>query len=542
MKTFNPLIRFLSKSGLLFFLFLGSQVQAQQVKSAQQTDTIIGFNFVVNMSKAVQDGVFKPDSGVVDVVLDQEIPVLRLVPEAGYKYSGSISTGLDSGMIYHYKYRINDTVWETVTRTALAGPGYTKLNDWWNNEVLNTTIFEVNMGVQVSLGNFDPLTDHVHLLGTMNDWQGSPAMELTDSVHFLYSVTYPLDPGSIQEYKFRINQDSSGLELINLPNRMLLVKPGALAFTHDFDNMNPAKLPMTFHCNMKYFIQASHFDPLVDFLDVAGNFNLWNGQDVLFNVMDDSIYTTTLFLDTTWIHNGPLEFKFRINGDWNTAERYGKPNRTYDFHDTIGGNPNVFSCWYDDKDPGIPTPPWVYQVGIQGKVVQKQVLSGYYSYENVNGIPEGISLYNWYQSTDSLGIHLIPIDSAWHITYTVDTTDIGKWLVFEVIPVAASGDSAIGKAVRVVTPNKAGTVGIGETGNSFAMVYPNPCRDIITIVSLSVIEKIELFSYTGVKIMNLNGIRQKTVRMDLGMLPPGLYYLQAYGRNQESGVIKVIRY
>ncbi len=540
MKSNTPSY-YLRTTGFFFLLFIGLQIQAQSFKSAIQTDTVFGFNFVVNMSKAIRDSVFRPDSGVVDVILDQDVPALRLVPGEDYKYSGSINTGLDSGITYHYKYRINDTVWETVNRTVTAVPGYINLSDWWNNEVMNSTRYEVNMGIQVESGKFDPVNDQVFILGTMNDWQGSPAMQRTDTINYFYSITYSSDPFSVQEYKFRINGDSSGLELINQPNRMLLVREGANMIIHDFNNINPAKLPMTFNCNMKYFIQAGHFDENSDFLDVAGSFNNWEGGDVLFDLANDSMYTTTLFLDSSLIQGSPLEFKFRINGNWNTAELFGKPNRNYEFHDTIGGNPNIFICWYNDNNPEIPTPPWVYNVGIQGEIIQKQVLSGYYSYENVNGIPEGISLYKWYQSSDSLGINLIPIDSAWHITYTIDTTDIGKWLVFEVTPVAASGDSAIGKAVRVITPCKAGTVGITETGKLFALVYPNPTTDYLEVESINELISIELFGYNGSKIKSITGIHQKKTRIDVSNLPSGFYILKANGRNKESGMVKFVK-
>jgi len=533
--------RIFSTIGIILLIFTTFQIRAQREKSIFTPDTVFILQFQVNMSKAVQDGIFRPDSGVVDVVLDHEVPVLRLVPGAGYKYSGSIIAGLDSGVTYHYKYRINDSVWETVTRTATAVEGITSLNDWWNNEVMNSTLFRVNMKYQVESGRFHPESDHMVILGSMNDWQGSTAMQRTDTVNFLYSISYSLDPGSIQEYKFRINSDSSGLELLNKPNRMLRIAEGATEVTNDFDNVNPAKLPMTFNCNMKYFIQAGHFDLASDFLDVAGSFNNWEGQDILFDLLNDSMYTVTLFLDTAFIHGNPLEFKFRINGNWNSAELWGKPNRIYTFHDTTGNNPNVFSCWYDDKNPGILMPPWVYNVGIQGNIIQKQVLTGFYSYENVNGIPEGISLYKWYQSNDSLGTTLIPIDSAWHINYTIDTTDIGKWLVFEVTPVAASGDSAMGNPVRVITPCKAGTVGIEDLGNIISRGYPNPTHRYLEIEALSPLEKIEFYGYNGIRILCLQGINQKRVRIDLSDLPAGLYILKALSRNQESGMMKVVK-
>ena len=504
------------------------------------TDTVFGFNFQVNMTRAVEEGIFRPDSDFVYVVLDQGVASMSLVPGPSYTYSAIVINGIDSGLTYHYKFRINDTLWEVVDRSATAMEGITTVKTWWNQVALNYTSFVVNMAYAKESGQFNPEKDTVQILGTMNNWAGSPPLRRIDTT-LSYFMIYTLDPGTVQQYKFRINSDSAGLELLNKPNRMLRIPDTLLAVSHFFNNFNPATLPMTFNCRMQYYLRAAHFNPLNDYLDVAGNFNDWGANDVLFDPDHDSVYTLVKYLDTAYIHHPPLQFKFRINGDWLTSELQGKPDRSYQFHDSVGQNPNGFTAWYDDKDPSVPTRPWAYNVAIQGKMNNHQVISGIYSYEDVNGRPEDSTTFQWYRCDDQQMTNLTPIDTAVRITYTIDTLDIGKYLVFEVTVRATGGDSAIGYPVRVVSVSKVGNVGIGELENLIAMVYPNPTTGSMTLLTLKELTRVEILSLYGQVIFKQEITGQKSVSLDLGMLPSGLYVVKAYSKDRETGFARIIR-
>jgi hypothetical protein len=527
-------------SATLAIILLLTLIVPVPATGQHQPDTIFAFSFNVNMSKAVQQGIFHPDSDYVYVVPDHGIAAVRMVPGPGYKYSFLLSSGLDSGEVFQFRFRINDSLNETVTRSAVAAQGTVVINAWWNDDPANITTFRTDMTYMIAAGTFDPETDSLDIVGTMNNWQGSGRM-LREDTTFVYTINYTLDPGSVQQYKFRINADSSGLELMNQPPRMLRIPDTAITRLHYFNNYNPAWLPMTFNCNMKFYIESAFFDRSSDYLDVAGTFNGWGANDVLFDAEADSVYTTTLFLDTTMFHPGPLEFKFRINGDWNTAELSGKPDRTYVFHDTTGIGPNIFSCWYDDKDPAIPAPPWAYNVAIQGALINHQVISGSYGYANVNGIPEGISVYRWYQSNDSLGTAPVLIDSAGHIGYEIDTTDIGKWLIFEVTPIAASGDSATGKPVRVITSSKVGGVGLDELNSIIVKVFPNPTDGLLTMEARQEVTRIEILNFLGQVILQETCRNSFRNTLSVSQLPSGIYLLKAYGMHHETGQVKIIR-
>lgn len=524
------------------FLVLIILIAQRAFAISEKTDTTYGVEFRLDLSKAVEQHIFKPDSDQVFMVADHGLAPLRLVKGPGYRYTGIVSAGLDSGVIYQFKFRINQNIYETVDRTFEAKPGYQILSFWWNDDPANRTTFVVNMYFARYYGLFNPETDSVFLLGTMNKWAGNRLSRVDTSMN--YALTLALEPGETHEYKYRINADSSGLELLFKPNRIMRVPDTLMTIASDFNNFNPAKREITFECNMEYYIRANHFDPDLDYPVISGNFNPGSFENVLFDQDNDSVYQLTTYLDTAWISQGPLEFRFGINNDPVRAELAGKPARMYAFHDTTGQNPNFFTCFFNDLDPSIPTPPWVYNVNINGLLIYKKTLSGAYNYENVNGIPEGLTRYQWYRSDNALGLNAIAIDSATAINYTIDTVDISQWLVFEVTPVALSGDSAVGKPIRVVTSGNisAWDVGISEIALLDILIYPNPCDDYFFVVSQSQISMIEVTDMAGRVVLSHNPDRfTGTEKIDTSSLPRGFYLIRAIDEMGQSGFGRLIR-
>ncbi len=93
------------------------------------------------------------------------------------------------------------------------------------------------------------------------------------------------------------------------------------------NNEGPTASSATFNVDMNAHIQNGEFNPNSDFVDVAGTFNEWTGSDPLTDEDGDGIFSIS-------IENLPvgekLEYKFRINGNWDTSEfADGGPNRTY---------------------------------------------------------------------------------------------------------------------------------------------------------------------------------------------------------------------
>jgi hypothetical protein len=507
------------------------------------------FHFIVNMEKIANEGGFDPLSDAVWVhlqsPLDTAVELAPGVPPDVYKYSGMIESGLDSGVTYQYKFRINTDVYETVDREITAVPGTTTADVWWNDEAINSTTFKVDMSYMVELGVFDTVTDFMDIAGSMNGWAGSAHM--TQEANSVYSIDYQLDQGTIYEYKFRINGDWNTSEFPSGgPNRMMRGPNAPTTINHFYDDYNPATVPMLFNCNMSYQITAGHFDPSSDYLDIAGNINGWGGYDVLFDGLPpypvDSIFSIKKLIDTSYIGGSPVEFKFRFNGDWNTSEfPGGGPNRKYDLLDTAGGVTNVFDCWYDDKDPSIPTPPWAYNLAIQGTLLVGETLTGSYTYEDVNGDPEGVSLYQWYWADDQGGTNETAIQGATAITFVPTASEAGKFVAFEVTPVAASGDSLVGKPVKKYSDSKVGGVGINDITASGVTFYPNPVSGYLTFENLGTTQRIEIYSIMGQKMATVETKNLARASYNTSQLVPGVYFMKFIAGDNSVSTAKFIR-
>ncbi len=78
-------------------------------------------------------------------------------------------------------------------------------------------------------------------------------------------------------------------------------------------------------------------------------------------------------------------------------------------------------------------------LSITGTLQVGATLSGHYTYSDVNGDLEGTSTYKWYRSDDAAGTNKVEIAGATATTYLLVTEDAGKYISFEVTPVAATG-------------------------------------------------------------------------------------------------------
>jgi hypothetical protein len=278
---------------------------------------------------------------------------------------------------------------------------------------------------------------------------------------------------------------------------------------------------------MGYQMTKGRFIKGTDYIDIAGTMNNWGGYDLLYPVANDSNYVLTMNISRdAIIAQVLLSFKFRINGNWNTTELPNLPNRMFQVMDTVGGHVNLVDVWYDDQDPYIPVPPFATDVSIQGNLVSGVPLSGAYSYEDVNGDAEGISKYKWYHADDTIGTNLTPIIGATEIAYLATDTVVGKYLVFEVTPVAKTGDTLTGKPVRAYSVVKVGAVGINELSGLTINIYPNPVNDVLTFDLQNKIDRIEIYSMSG-KLLNALDVREqeKTV-INTSDLAPGAYLVK----------------
>ncbi len=105
---------------------------------------------------------------------------------------------------------------------------------------------------------------------------------------------------------------------------------------------------VTFRVNMSYQTELGNFDPNSDIVDLAGNFNNWQGSGPMEDVGSGIYQTVVTDLEVGYV----CEFKFRINANWDTAEFPGGANRTY----TVVEGENTVEVWYNDQEPPVGEP------------------------------------------------------------------------------------------------------------------------------------------------------------------------------------------
>lgn len=100
-----------------------------------------------------------------------------------------------------------------------------------------------------------------------------------------------------------------------------------------------------FEVNMNFMAERNMFDPDTETVDLAGSFNEWGGNYTQMTDQNgDGIYSASIGLQV----GQSIEFKARINGEWNGREEFagGGPNRQYN----VEAN-GVVSFWYNDDIP-----------------------------------------------------------------------------------------------------------------------------------------------------------------------------------------------
>jgi hypothetical protein len=215
-------------------------------------------------------------------------------------------------------------------------------------------------------------SDYVDIAGTLMGWDESGENHLTDENNdTIYEITFEeVELGTIVEYKYRINGLWATSEFPGGgPNRHATVIAAGREAKSVYNNTIPGYVPVTFSVNMSNEIAKGTFVPTMNYVDVPGDMNSWyfNGtgdwNDELV-ASGDGIYVTNppAFAPVSG-EGDSLEYKFRIDGNWDTAELPGEGNnRKYVVLDTTGGVVNAPELvWYNDVPLGIDDQPIRFQ-------------------------------------------------------------------------------------------------------------------------------------------------------------------------------------
>jgi hypothetical protein len=225
----------------------------------------------------------------------------------------------------------------------------------------NLVTYQINMGVQQQLGNFNPGADRVLVSGNFSTPDWITTIVLTNSTvdTNVYEGTFNNDigTGSFENHKFIIDVGSTGsaLNWETGGNRFFQVTDAdqVLAVVY-FNNVTNANSLITtqiaFSVNMGVQISLGNFNPSSDFVYVAGDgINNWVvGASVLTNSLTDTnIWTSTFSLTNTT--GNPVNYKFIMNTfangtiwENNGVGPNGAQNRQFTFPATATNLPVVY--------------------------------------------------------------------------------------------------------------------------------------------------------------------------------------------------------
>ena len=301
---------------------------------------------------------------------------------------------------------------------------------------------------------------------------------------------------------------------------------------------------VTFNVDMTYQIDEGIFDAAVDYVDVAGSMNGWDGADHHLTAGDNNIYSVTIdALDSA----SAIEFKYRINGSWDDATcefPAGGPNRKY----TVRGDDSDTKDLYNNFRTG-----WVpVTVTVKMKLALDSVADDYFVdiAGNFNGWGGSDEL--WDVAGDSVyvgtvlaeaGVDMefkIRMNGSWDDAYS-EFPGGGANRVYSVVDTA-------GGVTNVIDPfwfNDEYPSSVKEININSFTVYPNPFSNVAYInynLNKPQIVTLSIFNTLGQIVETINNINssagENTITFDGSSLSNGLYFYRIETDNDtKSGPI-----
>ena len=182
--------------------------------------------------------------------------------------------------------------------------------------------------------------------------------------------------------------------------------------------------------------------------------------------------------------------------------------------------------------PEIQIVPEASNVIVTGDLDVGEILHANYDFYDKNEDTEGESIFQWYTAEASNGAGTEPIEGAKDTTYTLSSAESGKFLMFEVTPVANSETQSQGIAVRSDYTDE-----VKQTYD-YLFVQPSRVYDFITIVKLDTYDLIQIFDIYGNIVYEF--VPENNDKIDLSFLRAGIYFIKSE-KGGDVGTFKITK-
>lgn len=284
----------------------------------------------------------------------------------------------------------------------------------------------------------------------------------------------------------------------------------------------------------------------------------WMKLRANYDVFSTENYTTSLVSDTVKsinLHSASLEVA--VVGNFDCVSRYAAPKFTSigrwyeyfsgdslevtDLNAKIKLRPSEYRMYTNVKlaKNTVIAPPRALSVAVSGNATVGSVLTGSYKYFDLSGDQEGASLMKWFTSSWPTGLYP-SYKAASGNSYTVASEDVGKYIFFEVTPLAQTGKLLTGLPVAVGVAS-AVVSSISESELGKISFYPNPVVDALNISLSEEITRVVLLDCAGKQVVSKNTKADGFVRLDLSSIVKGSYFLMFYTKDGLVKTEKIIK-
>ncbi len=214
--------------------------------------------------------------------------------------------------------------------------------------------FTVNMSKMINAEEYDPLDNDVYL-----KLEGFEPMVMEDQLNGTATVFVEEGLEVDQTYTYFFSIDNTTDEEVTRE----VTTVGGTVSVEVWWNDDPMG-QITFIVDMTYQVELGTFDPSVDIVDVPGSMNGWGGSGAMDDIGENK-YSVTIPVEP-----GVVEYKFRINEDWDNAEFPGGSNRMT----WATQSPITLSHVYNDYNPA--TWPVTFNVDMNTEITEGRFVAG----------------------------------------------------------------------------------------------------------------------------------------------------------------------